>query len=442
MAKMTRKDESFKTGSLYIITMLLVWLALIPTSAACEADSFSYEGFSFTVNGEGKAVIISYSGEETDLRIPEYCAKYPTAEVREIGVSADIESITIPDSVNVAERALNLCFSLSEIIVSDTHPDLKAVDNVLFSKDGKMLICYPSEKNGEAYVIPEGTETIGDSAFWDCPFLREVSIPSSVKNIGAGAFGYCSELTEIDIPASVMRIGPMAFANSAVTKLDLSKNTGLMEISDEMAYNCWQLSQIILPGSITRIGDEAFAFSVLSEVVLPAGVNEIGINPFWGCMNLHSISFESASRSFFVDYPFLVETETSRAISCIPANAENIQIPDTVSIIGDYCCSYCDNLAEVRVPGHVKLIGQYAFSCCTALRSVQIGLVDTLMIMDHAFEECYELSSLTISGIVSDIGPDAFKGTDALQAVISACQIVKDYFELHGIQVMSTIPAD
>ena len=40
------------------------------------------------------------------------------------------------------------------------------IDGVLFSKDKKQLLCYPSEKNGESYTIPSGTENVISLAFF------------------------------------------------------------------------------------------------------------------------------------------------------------------------------------------------------------------------------------------------------------------------------------
>lgn len=61
--------------------------------------------------------------------------------------------------------------------------------------------------------IPEGTETIPESAFAGCLLLSEVDIPSSVKSIGKSAFFNCFALKEIVIPATVETIGSSALAN-------------------------------------------------------------------------------------------------------------------------------------------------------------------------------------------------------------------------------------
>ena len=76
--------------------------------------------------------------------------------------------------------------------------------------------------------------TIGDSAFWECDSLTDITLPDSVTTIGDAAFYWCKSLTDITIPDSVTSIGDSAF--------------GL----------CDSLTSITLPDSVTSIGDSAF----------------------------------------------------------------------------------------------------------------------------------------------------------------------------------------
>ena len=51
-------------------------------------------------------------------------------------------------------------------------------------------------------VIPDGTETIGDYAFYYNPKLETAVIPESVTYIGQQAFGRCKYLTLTVVPGS------------------------------------------------------------------------------------------------------------------------------------------------------------------------------------------------------------------------------------------------
>ncbi|MBR6029344.1 MAG: leucine-rich repeat protein [Clostridia bacterium] len=422
----------FSAARRLLLLALAAAVALLPIrmrTAGAEAPS----GFEY-LEVDGKAVITGYSGEAADLTIPETLDGLPVAAVRDLGIQSDVGTITIPDSVALEDGAISFCSALREIRVSENHPSLRLIDGVLFSKDAKTLLCYPSEFPGEIYTVPEGTEAIGAGAFWDCPFLREVVLPEGLKVIGTDAFGLCIKLTAMEIPVSVEVIGEMAFANAAFESLDLSGNIQLKEVSARLASGCWQLSAVSLPDSITRIGDEAFAFTALASFELPASVEIIGINPFRGCADLQVITLTGAEDRFTFVSPFLIDIQADTAICCVPTVSGDISLPE-VSRIGDFCCFCCDGIIGIEIPHPLRQIGQYAFASSYALETVTIRQADSLVIGDGVFEDCPGLSALTILGSVAAIGTDAFSGNDLLTRVITDSDTVRAYFSGTDIQV-------
>jgi hypothetical protein len=104
--------------------------------------------------------------------------------------------------------------------VSAENQEYKDIDGVLFTKDGKTLLCYP-EGGKSAYTIPEGVAVIGENAFWSCANLTSVTIPASVTTIGENAFRFCASLTSITIPASVAAVGDWAFRDCGSLKPEI-----------------------------------------------------------------------------------------------------------------------------------------------------------------------------------------------------------------------------
>ena len=111
-----------------------------------------------------------------------------------------LTSITIPDSVtSIGSFAFSNCTSLTSINVDKNNQKYKSENGVLYSKDGKTLICYPPCKTDTSFIVPYTIKILGDWAFEGCSSLTSITIPNNVKNIGYGSFCVCDSLTSVTI---------------------------------------------------------------------------------------------------------------------------------------------------------------------------------------------------------------------------------------------------
>ena len=95
-----------------------------------------------------------------------------------------------------------------------------------------------------------------------------------------------------------------------------------------------------------------------------------------------------------------------------------IEIPETVTEIGDYAFAYFDKLTSVNIPNCVTSIGDDAFSGCSNLTSITIpGSVTS--IGNYAFSGCSNLTSIIIPNGVTSIGSGAFSGCSGLTGSIT-----------------------
>lgn len=174
-------------------------------------------------------------------------------------------------------------FQSNDIIVSDDNPFYCSIDGVVFTKDKKMLVLYPSNRKG-GYKIPEGTETISYRAF-DESLITEVIIPDSVSSIeeeaflnchqlrrikfnnsiydyesfcGAGIFSCCEHLEEVEFPSGIQSIGESMFSGCDIEKISLPE--GLKRISDWAFSNC-HCREVFLPSSLRKIGPGNFMYA-------------------------------------------------------------------------------------------------------------------------------------------------------------------------------------
>ena len=86
------------------------------------------------------------------------------------------------------------------------------------------------------------------------------------------------------------------------------------------------------------------------------------------------------------------------------------------TLVGKGTCTATEIVIDRYKGLPVTSIGKYAFEDCTNLTSVTIGNSVT-SIGNSAFDDCYNLTSVTISNSVTSIGDEAFSSCNSLVSV-------------------------
>lgn len=109
---------------------------------------------------------------------------------------SSLTSLTLPSSLqSIGYSAFSFCTSLRSVICNQFY---KVIGQMLLSADGTQVIAYWGE-NSEV-TIPEGVQSIGDSAFYGCKSLTSLTFPSSLQSIGDCAFSGSYSLSTLYIP--------------------------------------------------------------------------------------------------------------------------------------------------------------------------------------------------------------------------------------------------
>lgn len=128
------------------------------------------------------------------------------------------------------------------------------------------------------------------------------------------------------------------------------------------------VNKVVIPNTIMKIGDYAFGCCYHLQVEIPQSIKSMGKNPF---VNSNLISFNSNSSRFVVENDLLIDNQSQQIISYI-GQSPCVDVPNTVTSIGDSAFSRCIEIRLVTIPNSVKSIGDEAFSYCHSLEQITI----------------------------------------------------------------------
>ena len=338
-----------------LLLLALVLLAMVSCSgkkSVLKSDSkFKVNGIYYSINGTTATVpfmgsryyefLIKYSNEYSKeypsvLTIPDTITHgdtiYPVTSIDffAFGSCSNLTDITIPKSVtSIGDGAFSGCSNLAAISVASDNPkyDSRNNCNAIIETATNTLIAGCMNT-----TIPNSVTTIGGCA----RFYDSAGLPESVTAIIGGAFAGCSNLTQINIPKSVTTIAYKAFNNcSGLTTINIPNS--VTAIGEGAFNNCSNLATINIPNSITSIAFKAFDgtawYDNQPDGWVYAGLVAYG---YKGTMPEGTSITLREGTTGIADAAF---------IGC--SNLTNINIPNSVTYIGEGAFSYCIHLNDV-----------------------------------------------------------------------------------------------
>ena len=227
--------------------------------------------------------------------------------------------------------------------------------------------------NATALYIPDEIDghevvAIGDRAFQNRTDLRTVMIPDSLEKIEFEAFYNCINLKIVDLSSNLTTIGYDVFGN------------------------CKSISKIEIPKSLKKF-----------DGTWGRGTN-LSYGAFGGCSNLKTVNFEAGS------------TIVCAALFMGCDGIEEIELPDTITEIGDSAFKNCKNLDRITMNNGIEILESSAFEDCFSLTTINIPNT-VKAISNSTFQDCTSLTEVHLSNILKEIPASTFSGCKKLTTI-------------------------
>lgn len=404
------KEKTLRMKTALRAVMFILMLGSVGITKGFAYD-FSNDGLYYRITSgvsSNRTVCVTYPGSSWTNPWPSNYTK-PTGDLiipNTVEYSGNTYSVTLIDAYAFAD-----CKGLTSVM---TNNSLKSIGSSAFLRcSGLLYIGIARYVNSIQYDSFDGctnleqitVNTLNNTydSRNDCNAIivkntkqlllgcKNTTIPNTVVSIGNDAFKGCNGLTEITIPNSVQTIGENAF------------------------YNCTGLTSVTIGNSVTSIGIWAFSrCNSLSSIVIPQSVTSIGKCAFSYCLGLEHMVVEPGNTIYDSreNCNAIIETNTNTLF----AGCKSSVIPSTVTTIGVQAFYGCKGLTSITIDNSVDVIGSSAFSS-SDLCSVTIGN-SVESIGDNAFSSCYNLIDVTIGNSVNSIGNRAFYSIKSNASII------------------------
>jgi len=371
-----------------------------------------------------------------------------------------LETITIPLSVqDIEEGAFKDCESLKTVSIPKkvsvirraTFSGCKSLENAYLSSYRDLTIESNSFEGCEnlmriqpvGYIVSIGTcafrnckrlksiklsriSHIEEDAFAGCESLLHVDFSQgTIKSIPQNLFYNCNSLEDVELPDTIKKIGDNSFFGCEKLSITLTEN--IKTIGNSAFNGCKNLSFLSMPIFLQHIGRQAFKnCKALSGIGFKSFPNEIEAQAFDCCdeldyPNIHGLS--NNGNMFFCGFHFSSFSEPEFRFVKSIVNAKEVVVPSTVIAIDDNCFMDNESIQSIKLPSSVKTIGNRAFKGCTNLREVICQNNTINHLGEYAFEDCYNLETISGSLAVNSIPQGAFKECKKLESISIVSEI-------------------
>lgn len=422
-----------------ILMVLCLFVCSFPF-VSVNADDLVGE-FKYEIYGED-AWLIGYNGSDTDVVIPDTYEGYNVIAIDSYAFKnhTEITSVIIPDTVTYI---------------------------------GAGAFCYCS--NLKSVKFSDNLKTVQGQAFYNCPLLSEVSLSDKVIEIYDYAFGYYEDFKSGD----VFKIEGFKISGWENTAAQVYANDNEISFVSLGIASPWKYTidgelviidkylgvqeDVVVPEKIedcdvvTISGSTFSGNTVIKSVTVPNTVTYIGRGAFRDCSNLSVINlpdYVSVGDKVFEGTAFYNNEKNwengilylNKLLIKAKSDIKSVSFKDGIRIICPHAFEDCINLTSVTIPSTISDIDENAFEGCTSLKEVKFerSLQESTdgyyfnsetYVADYAFLDCPQLTSVKLPENVIHISLYAFGYSyEYVDSLGSWSYVKNDSFTVYGVK--------
>ncbi len=306
-----------------------------------------------------------------------------------------ITAIRIPASVKSISGSSFAGCNITAYEIDEKNPYYMVLDGVLYSKDLKTLVAFPSAYPKKHFVIPNTTVIIGEYAFMESQ-IESVELPNGLTTIQEWAFEG-SHIQSIDMPDTVTSIRDGAFRFCLELEL-VGLPTALTEMPQQTFESCPRLKELVVPSSVRTIHYSSVIWSLgieklvlqdgleeiaddgimivsdgnIKEVTLPKTLKKVPGGVFNYSPHIKSFCLDPENPYFTIIDEALCSKDGKILFSVPNYHRENYTEPEGIEVIGARAFAYLPKINSITLPSTLKVIESRAFQGDDALKSIVI----------------------------------------------------------------------
>ena len=259
-----------------------------------------------------------------------------------------------------------------------------------------------SGKNIRYCRLGKGITSVGASAFENCTSLEIIELEEGITSINGYAFYGCTSLKELELPKSLKSIGENAFEGCT----SLQKVTAYPKLTSLKNTSFRKCSALTIRG---------YEGSYIQEYATEKEIPFESMGKWGTCGYSAEWYLIDGTLTISGYYDMTDYSETNKA----PWAGLNVTkiVVENISTIGNYAFADLSEVTEITLSNTVHEIGDYAFKNCAGLKSIEIpDSLELGIISEGMFYGCTSLETIKLPDNIQKIENLAFANCKSLSS--------------------------